>query len=141
MRNRDDLVQCARSYLGVRWLHQGRSRLGLDCVGLLVLVARDMGLSDYDTVDYGRRTVGQEFLRHFRRNMDERPVAAAESGDVLLFRDSKYSCHSSIVGRNADGLTIIHSHMLKHRVVEESLTQGDWMLRRVACFAFLGLDD
>ena len=37
------LDQAARAYIGVPWQHHGRSRHGLDCVGLLFLASRDIG--------------------------------------------------------------------------------------------------
>lgn len=52
---RDELfVDHARKYLGVPWRHQGRSRGGLDCVGLVVLAARDCGLDAPLAATYGR---------------------------------------------------------------------------------------
>jgi cell wall-associated NlpC family hydrolase len=34
------IVSAARSWLGVPWRHQGRTRQGVDCAGLVVLVGR-----------------------------------------------------------------------------------------------------
>jgi cell wall-associated NlpC family hydrolase len=46
MTRRDDILRIARGYLGVRFRHQGRSRNeGVDCLGLLLAVARDTGLT------------------------------------------------------------------------------------------------
>jgi cell wall-associated NlpC family hydrolase len=62
MPGRTDIVAAARTYLGVPWRHQGRTRAGLDCAGLIVMVARDLALSDYDSTAYGRRAQGHAFL-------------------------------------------------------------------------------
>jgi cell wall-associated NlpC family hydrolase len=43
------IIAAARSWLGVPWRHQGRTRQGVDCAGLVVLVGRGLGLDDYDT--------------------------------------------------------------------------------------------
>lgn len=140
MPNRDDVVNTARTWIGVPWLHQGRTRNGIDCVGLIVVVAKELGLSDYDSNNYQRRTHGLAFLRHFRDRMKEKPVSEAAPGDVLLFRDSAYPCHSSIVGFDRDRLTIIHAYALRKRVVEEPLNQGKWTDKMVACFEFEGMN-
>jgi len=103
-------------------------------------VAVALGLSAYDTKAYQRRTHSNEFLRHFREAMDEKPVSEAQPGDVMLFRDSAYPCHSAIIGERDGELTIIHGHAMHRKVLEERLSQGDWMQKRVACFQFRGLE-
>lgn len=140
MQNRVDVIREARSWIGVRWTHQGRTRAGIDCAGLVVKVGKELGILDYDTTNYQRRMHGQDFLRHFQEHMDQKVVAEVLPGDVLLFRDKQFPCHSTIVGER-NGLTIIHAHALQRSVIEERLDQGDWMVRRVACFAFRGLED
>ena len=40
----DTIAITARTYLGVRFVHQGRSIQGVDCLGLLMLVAQELGL-------------------------------------------------------------------------------------------------
>lgn len=141
MRRADDIVEAARGYLGTPWLHQGRTRLGVDCAGLVIVVARDLELSNYDTIDYQRRTTGQEFLRHFQANMRRLPIQDARPGDVMLFRDKQYPCHSTILGEKDGCTTIIHAHALRRKVVEDYLHQGDWQQRRVAAFRFHGIEE
>ena len=143
MPNRDEVIAEARRWLDVPWKHQGRTRGGIDCAGLVILVGKTLGVVDYDTTNYQRRTHGHDFLNHFRKNMKEKPVINAIPGDVLLFRDKQFPCHSTIVGLTNDGsaLTIIHAHALRRKVIEERLDQGDWMNLRVACFEYIGLED
>ncbi len=141
MRNRQEIVDEARTWLGVKWVHQGRTKFGIDCAGLIVLVAKALNLSDYDSVAYHRTAVSTEFLNHFKPNMDEKLIVDAKPGDVLLFRDKAFPCHSAIVGRLHGGPSIIHAHALRRMVIEERLDQGDWADRIVACFAFRGMGD
>lgn len=79
----DAIVAEARTWLGVPWRHQGRSRAGVDCAGLVVLVARALELADYDSTAYGRRAQGQGFVEHFRAHMDGIAITQAKPGDVL----------------------------------------------------------
>ncbi len=139
--NRKDVISKARTWLEVPWVHQGRTRHGVDCAGLIILVGHSLGLVDYDTTNYQRRTHGQDFLQHFRMNMSEKPLKEARPGDIILFRDSAYPCHSAVLGERNESMTIIHAHAPRRKVVEELLNQGDWLTRRVACFEFIGLED
>lgn len=141
MPNRYDVINEARKWLGVKWRHQGRTKLGIDCAGLIILVGKSLGLADYDTVNYQRRTHGTNFLNHFKMNMTQKPILDAEPGDVLLFRDNQFPCHSTIVSEIGGVQTIIHAHAFRRKVLEERLDQGDWMNLRVACFKYMGLDD
>lgn len=86
-------VQAARSYLGVPHHHQGRHRTaGLDCVGLLLAVAQDIGAEWHDLEGYSRSgaatadLMGYSLLReHMARSLDEIPIETAAPGDVWLF--------------------------------------------------------
>ena len=53
------VVAAGRCYTGVRWHHQGRTRAGLDCAGLIIRTAHDLGLSEFDLADYGRLPDGR----------------------------------------------------------------------------------
>lgn len=141
MRNRDDIVAEARGWLGVPWKHQGRTRRGIDCAGLVILVGKALGVVDYDTTNYQRRTHSHDFLKHFRKNMKQKPITEAVPGDVILFRDKQFPCHSSIVAEIGGAMTIIHAHALRRKVIEERMDQGQWLERRVACFEYIGVEN
>lgn len=91
--DRVQIVSAARSYLGVPHVHQGRNReCGLDCVGLLLAVAQDVGARWHDLDGYSRSGaktadgMGYSLLReHMAQSLEERPIEEAEPGDVLLF--------------------------------------------------------
>src|SRR5262245_43046163 len=53
----EEVVRVAKSYVGVPFLHQGRSRLGTDCVGLPILVLQELGClpKDFEITDYARQ--------------------------------------------------------------------------------------
>jgi hypothetical protein len=63
MFDRAAIVRAAKSYLGVRFRHQGRDRTGLDCVGLVVRVCNDLGMAVTDTLDYKRAPDAAVFRR------------------------------------------------------------------------------
>lgn len=135
----DDIVTAARRYLGVPWRHQGRDARGLDCAGLVVVVGRELGLSDYDTTGYGRHALGHAFVDHFRGAMAPVPVPAMQPGDVAVFADSAYPCHCGFVSVRHGAFHLIHAHALRRQVIEEPYS-GEWPLKIKFAFRFRGID-
>lgn len=134
----EEIVNEARTWLGVRWRHQGRTRNGVDCAGLVWVVGNALGLGEYDSAAYSRQPDGRSFLEHFAVEMDAVPVAAAVEGDVMCFRSNRYPCHCAILSVKHDRLHIIHAYALMRGVFEEPL-DVDWLKQRVAAFRFRGL--
>ena len=81
--SRSDIVAAARAYLGVPYMHQGRTRHGLDCIGLVIRVAHDLGLSDYDIDGYKRVPSGRRMERILAEQCTRIAVADAVAGDLL----------------------------------------------------------
>lgn len=137
---RDDVQALARGYLGTPWKHQGRNKaVGIDCAGLIVLVAHDLGLSAYDSVDYQRNAHNDAFVRHFGDNMTQKRVADRQIGDVLLFRDRLFSCHSGVVSQKHGVPHIIHAYAPRKAVIEEPLS-AEWVSKITYCFEFYGVE-
>jgi len=134
----ETVAAAARGWLDVPWRHQGRSARGVDCAGLVVLVARELSLADHDLSAYGRHAQGLAFLEPFRAAMDPIPIDAAEAGDVLVFADAAYPCHCGFVSRRHWHLHLIHAHASRRKVIEEPLA-GEWLAKRRAAFRFRGL--
>lgn len=132
-----DIVTAARRWIGVRWQHQGRSRDGIDCAGLVIVVAHELGLTEFDTTDYARQATDETMLAICREHMA--PVARddLQPGDVLVlgFENQR---HMAIVGDYPypGELSIIHAYALApHRVVETRL-DSVWMKRMIGAFRF-----
>lgn len=115
----DDIIAEARSWIGVKWKHQGRTRSGLDCLGLVVVVAHKLGISDVDEKTYSPRPDGVSLVKRFAEEMDEIALADMRAGDVVMFADSKYPCHVAIVSEKHGQLYIIHAHATRRQVLEE----------------------
>jgi cell wall-associated NlpC family hydrolase len=128
----------ARRWLGVPWRHQGRTRAGVDCAGLVVMVARTLRLADHDAAGYSRRAHGQAFVEHFRANMDELRVAEAAPGDVLVFADHAYPCHCGFLTEKFGQPHLIHAHVTRRKIVEEPYA-GEWPEKVKFAFRFRGL--
>jgi cell wall-associated NlpC family hydrolase len=120
-------VAAARTYLGVPWRHLGRSTTGVDCIGLVLLAAREAGLDLDDPAPYAREPQGARLLAgvlaHGRR------VPEARRGDVLVFRMGIYAGHLGIATthRAYGGPAVLHAYAPHRHVVEQPM---DAELRR-----------
>ena len=133
MNTPEDVIAVASRYIGTRWHHQGRSRAGVDCIGLMVLVAQDLGLPVFDETDYSHQPDGQRLQAALAAHLT--PIAEPEPGAVLLMR---FETHPQHVALMADGGDIIHAYALTRRVVRHRL-DALWRSRIVAAYRFPGV--
>ncbi len=132
------VIAAARAWLGTPWRHQGRSARGVDCAGLVVLVARQLGLADHDVTGYGRHSTGLAFVDHFRAAMDGIPLLEARPGDVLVLADAAYPCHCGFRTELRGTAHLLHAHALRRQVIEEPYA-GEWLQKTKLAFRFRGL--
>lgn len=132
------IVVVARSWLGTRFHHQGRLKgVGVDCAGLVIGVAHELGLSDYDWRDYPPQPDGEQLQAACDAQMTSIATQAIAPGDVLLMRfmpHSPHPQHLAIVGDHpAGGLSIIHAWAPARKVVEVRF-DDDWRRKIVAAY-------
>ena len=141
MVSREAVVAEARSWAGVRWVHQGRSRTGIDCIGLVVVVRRELGIGDYDIPSYPRTPDGS-FLSHFFNAGGTRvEILKAQPADLLLFKEARSPCHVGIITqRHGELLHMAHAHASRHKVLEE-LVIGEFQQKWVCAIQMPGVDD
>jgi cell wall-associated NlpC family hydrolase len=130
---RDDIVAAARQYLGIRYHHQGRNRSGMDCAGLIVCVARDLGIALLDQTGYSRVPNGGSLRRAVEGQAVR--VATAQPGDILLMRFDGDPQHLAIMTDHG----MIHSYAQARRVVEHRI-DAEWAKRIVAAYQFPGVE-
>lgn len=125
----DDIVEYSRSWLGTRWVHQGRSERGIDCAGVLVLTAQHFDLPREDLMGYGRNP-SKEFHRQIRKYTDRvRPVAPVH-GAIGIFHDTIMPCHTGVFAvDSANRITVIHSDATARRCIEEGYDDSSPSLR------------
>jgi cell wall-associated NlpC family hydrolase len=124
-----ELIVAARGWLDVPWHHQGRSRLGVDCVGLIeCALAETVGLPEgYRTPrNYGRTAVNDALLEHLE-HWCERSDPAPGTVVAIRYRRGRPS-HIGLL----TGPTLIHAYQLVKpaRVIEQSW--GEPWTRRLA---------
>jgi cell wall-associated NlpC family hydrolase len=126
---RADVIAEARSWLDVPYVHQGRSRAGVDCAGLVIVVARSLGLvaPDFDVNGYARTPDGSSLLEICDALMTRIQLWQLRPGNVLVIRFGQEPQHLGIVGDYLyGGLSLIQALGTsdgKGRVIEWQLTK------------------
>ena len=129
------IVACAREWVGTRFHHQGRLKKsaehkgGVDCLGLLMGVARELEISgakgtplcDVDETDYPH----YPDTKRLRESLDAflYPIAlqSLAPGDVVLFNIDDNPQHLAIASNMKDSMGIIHAYAPAKAVVEHQL--------------------
>lgn len=128
--------ETARQYIGTRWQHQGRIKgVGIDCIGLIICVAHDLRLSDFDSSNYSRQPVGSRLRNTMAEEMDVVQRADMAPGDVVLMRFNGEPQHVGIVSDIGGRLGLIHAFAQRRMVVEHGLDDL-WASRIVAVYRF-----
>lgn len=138
--NRQDVVNKAKSLLGIKYAHQGRSEKGLDCVGVLAMVADEFNYVYTDLEGYKRTPSASALIDLLKLNLDEIELSETEIGDIYLMRLGQgiKPRHTSI---KVSDSTIIHALNMGNiqRVIEQPLDQYRGHL--VKAFRFRGICD
>ena len=131
---REQIVTIARTWVNTPWKHQGRSRYGLDCVGLLIVVARELGMAVDDHTQYTHEPDTAVLLEHLRKYTTEIPVADAGPGDLVLMAIHGRRQHVGILTDHG----LIHAAALYRKVTEHTLSP-DWQQAIVKAFRLNGV--
>lgn len=133
----DLIVAAARSFVGVPWRHLGRSRAGVDCIGLVLLALREADVEVPDPAPYEREPQGPRLLDGIRAHAMQ--VARHEPGDVLLFRMGVYGAHVGIASTHATWHVpaVIHAYA-PHRMVVEAPIDSETRRALVGAFRLRG---
>lgn len=123
----DDLISQARSWIGVRYLHQGRSRHGADCLGFIAAMCAELGSRAYlDALPHNYARNPQAILVDAAPKLSK-PLDEAIPGALAIFQFplSKHPSHAGIITR--DG-TFIHTFEPVGKVVEVGF-RAPWLKR------------
>ena len=139
------IVHCARSWLGTRFHHQGRLKKtalhkgGVDCLGLLVGVAAELGLHALTAADETNYSHHPDAVR-LRKRLSAllTPILSDQiaPGDVLLLDIDGNPQHLALVSDIGGALGIIHAYAPARAVVEHQLDAW-WQKRIEAAFRII----
>ena len=117
------LSEAALKYVGVKFRHLGRTENGMDCVGLLLLAARDCGYLAEGIPVYGREPrnglLQGQLKDHLGKPVDRDP----KPNDIVamsLRTDGQIS-HVGIITKHPYGLGLCHTYGEIGRVVHQLL--------------------
>lgn len=112
------IIDKAREYINTPWLHQGRSKLGVDCVGLIVCVFKDCGITVEDYTKYHRTPHSEDMLDILNRHLEKKRLSELEKGDIITIRIRGAIQHVAIYNND----TIIHADNRAGKVLEIPMT-------------------
>lgn len=138
MPNRHDVVDAARSCLGVPFVHQGRGPDGIDCVGLIIAVGRIIGVGLlWPEMPYARFPP-EDYVRAVLEAYLDPLTGSPLPGDVALIRWRRTANHLAIVADGDQPYSLIHSYYITGKVVEHRADRY-WHDRVVALYGFRGV--
>lgn len=147
MLSNEHIVACARNWIGTRFHHQGRVKKaichngGVDCLGLLIGVARELDLraktgiplSALDVTDYSH----YPDVNHLRSVLEDAlelvPAEVIAPGNVALMNIDGNPQHLGIISSSDVGLGLIHAYAPARAVVEHAI-DNSWLARIEAAF-------
>jgi len=139
-----DVTRVARSYIGTPFHHMGRlPGVGLDCVGVLICCARELGLvaPDFDIPAYTPTPDGITMLAWAKQYMTPLSREEIRPGNVILLITDTEPQHLAILGDYLHGgLSIIHAaNSAKPPRVIETRLMFSRVQRFVAVYALPGM--
>ena len=125
------VIAQARTWVGIPFLHQGRSRYGVDCLGFVACVMNELGVSEFLNHlphNYERNPQAKfaDTLPDFSREIPLQPAALL----MIVFPFAKWPSHCAIY----TGTTMIHCHEMDRKVVEHGF-QEPWIMRTKSYWA------
>jgi len=118
---RDRIQEVARTYLGTPYHHLARLKhVGIDCVGLVVGVAKELGLFEHDCAVYSRQPDGHTLVEEIGKVCTPLPdCEETQTGDLLIFWFTKPHLPQHIGIRTDHGL--LHTYARIGKVVEHRI--------------------
>lgn len=141
---RELIVEKARETLGTPFHHQGRlAGAGIDCVGLLVHVAKSLNIPHVDLAVYPLSPRGRWLEEILQKSLLPIQASDAGVGDVVCFwmRRPDLPQHVGIVSEASNGkiLKIVHTYADVGKVVEHNFS-GHWPNRIASVWRYPGVE-
>ena len=124
----NDIISVATGLVGVPYRHQGRSQVGLDCAGLIIVVGQMLGVMGPEaagTKAYPRRPNAPKFTAAMiAAGLVERPYGSQEHGDILRINTVGWPVHLGLYEIDEKGEEwYIHAYLPHKKVTRDPLTR------------------
>lgn len=120
------LIESARDLKGVPWRHRGRTRLGLDCIGMVICAMRQCGIEPLKQlglrdVPYGRQA-SPELIQAIEAHLEPAPGRIPGALGLFRFYGEQWPRHVGLITENGN---VIHCNA-KHGGVMEHGLRAQW---------------
>jgi cell wall-associated NlpC family hydrolase len=127
----DRFVEAVLAYRGVEFAIGGRSRAGLDCVGLVAMAARDVGLEipgSMETYSWARRGVDldEAFSAAGLRRLDAPEIAPGRIMVVRFGRPARNGPRPGTVGRRDHCAVAVAADTIASAYTGYGVSTGVW---------------
>lgn len=132
------IVEEARKWIGTPFVHQGRTRFGVDCIGLVICVrhaVEPMPELLQEVTNYARRPKDGLLLERIANYCE--PISQPEAGSVAIIQWHRKQPPSHVVILTGEG-TMIHSYRNVERVCEVGY-RSRWVQLTHAIFRLPGV--
>jgi len=134
---RSEITAEARSWVGTRFRHQGRTRgVAVDCAGVILGVARAFNVDCEDIHGYGREPVAARVKQILDRYALPVKKEDARPGDILLLSLNGERRHMGIMTERG----IVHAWSGAGKVVEHRIDSA-WRGRIKGAYRLPGVED
>jgi cell wall-associated NlpC family hydrolase len=118
---RKEIISEARSWIDTPYQHQGRLKgAGVDCVGVVIKVAHELGMSKWDITNYSPSPSNGLLLSEARKHMDEIAPTDARPGDWLVMKFHTEPQHLMLL---TEPDLVLHAYAGAGRCIEVNLIQ------------------
>ena len=135
------ILKQARTWLGTRFQHQGRIKKsygqngGVDCIGFIIELARELEICIEDNYSYERLAKGNFLKIKADMILKNKNIADLCATDIVLLKIEKDPQHFALVGENVNGLTFIHSYAPLKQVIEHNMDES-WYKKIISVYKF-----
>jgi cell wall-associated NlpC family hydrolase len=135
----EQFAAAAESYAADRvvYQHRGTTRQGVDCTGLIIAIAREIGfLGRYELRPYPpdwnlHSGAGQQLLVELEKVADRIRKVDADRGDVAVIFWGKCPAHCGILVAGGRAPRMVHSYYGARSVRHAMLVRSPWSKRWV----------
>lgn len=122
-----EVVDCARTWIGTPYVDKGRKKgVAGDCLAILIGPGHELDITQFDTNQYTRRPKPKLLLEMADKQMirQNRTRANLKFGDIVLMKFRKRPMHFGILADSETPFSLIHSSAeigfcCEHRLDEE----------------------
>lgn len=138
-----DVVTAARGLIGTPYHHQARvPGVGIDCAGVLIVVARQLGLvaPDFDVTGYPRVPDGVALRDYCEAHMVRVQTPVLGGAVLASWKDGPPQHLGIVADYQHGGLSFIHADGERVKAVIETRLAFSRYFRLVAAYGFPGVD-